>query len=157
MSELTANVLQDMNGWYVSVLPALNMLSLFISGLLIYGIIYSIMKSGWHYWKFDQWLDRAMVQDLPQRRARRAWREAVRLIQNPADRAAWIAALQKADDIVADGLKIKWQEEAGGAEARDARALFKDASRDPDVPLTHEDAIKALRAYKKAIKELEML
>ncbi len=156
MAELTANFMQDGIGWYASILPALNILSLLITGLLAYGIIYSIVKSGWHYWKLDQWLDQAMIQDLPQRRAHRAWREAVRLIQNPADKAAWIAALQKADDIVADGLKIKQQEETEDTEARNARALFRDASQDPDFPLTHEDAIKALRAYKKAIKEVGM-
>lgn len=156
MPELTANFIQDGIGWYASILPALNILSLVITGLLAYGIVYSIVKSGWYYWKIDQWLDQSMAQDLPERRARRAWREAVRLIQSPTDRAAWIAALQKADDIMTEGLKIKMQEEIGDTEAQDARMLFKNASQDPDFPLTHEDAIKALRAYKKAIKELGM-
>ena len=156
MPELTASFIQDAVGWYESVLPTLKIASLIITGLLAYGIVYFLLKSGWHYWKADQWADQAMREDLPQRRARRAWREAVRLIQNPADRAAWITALQKADDIVLDGLKIKKQEEVEDADARDARILFRDASQDPDFPLTHEGAINALRAYKKGIRELGM-
>lgn len=156
MPELTANFIQDMSVWYLSVLPALKLLSLIMSGLLAYGIVYSIVKSGWHYWKMDQLADQMMRADLPQRRARRAWREAVRLIQHSADKAAWIAALQKADDIAAEGLKIKQGEEVDDADAREARALFRKASHDPEFPLTHEDAIKALRAYKKTIKELKM-
>ncbi len=166
MNELTANFIRDIGGWgqegfmiFVSILPALKIISLFISVLLIGAIIHAIRASGYYYWYSDRWADRMGRNDLPQRRAQRAWARAVRLIQNKQDRAQWIAALQQVDKVLEDGLKIK----GDGAviihmnEMNSARKLFTRAFQNTDFPLTHESALQALRSYKKVLKELKMI
>lgn len=177
MPELTASVVQDIgNGWitvvawFDAILPALKLMSLIISGLLIYGVIYAIIKSDYMSWYADRMADKAGMKDLPERRARRGWARAVQLIQNKTDRAAWITALKEADALMNEGLKIKGyqafnaddrvQSAIEGGELRSseemqaAHALYNEAARNPDYAVTHEMAIHALRKYKKVIKEL---
>lgn len=177
MPELTANVLQDIgNGWFIfvawfdAILPALKFMSLIVSGLLIYGAIYAIIKSGYRYWLTDRMVDAAGIKDLPDRRARRGWARAVQLIQNKTDRAAWIEALKEADALMNEGLKIKGYHalnaddrvrcavEAGELqsleEMQSAHALYNQTARTADFMLTHEATVQALRKYKKVIKEL---
>lgn len=177
MPELTASVLQDIgNGWFIvvawfdAILPALKLMSLVVSGLLIYGAIYAILKSGYIRWCSDRMVDKAGMKDLPERRARRSWARAVQLIQNKTDRNAWMDALKKADALMNEGLKIKGYHalnaddrvrcavEAGilpsCEEMQSAHAFYNQTAHTPDFELTHEATVHALRTYKKVIKEL---
>lgn len=177
MPELTASLIQDIGtglftivAWFNAILPALKIISLVVSGFLIYGFIHAIVKSGYVTWLTDRMVDAAGKKDLAERRARRGWARAVRLIQNKKDHAAWIEALQEADAIMNEGLKIQGYMalhaddriqsavDTGALdsleEMQNARALFKQVVQNPDFVLTHDDAIHALRKYKKVIKEL---
>lgn len=177
MPELTASLLQDIGNswliaraWFDAILPALKITSVIISGLCIYGIIHAIVKSDYMTWVIDRMVDMAGSTDVPQQRARREWTRAIRLIQNATDRAAWIEALKKADKIMNEGLKIQGYKalnaddririavETGalntGEEMQNAHALLNQTVQNPNGALTHEMAVRALRTYKKVIKEL---
>lgn len=177
MPELTASLLEDIGtswltlvAWFDMILPALKIMSLVVSSLLIYGILYAIIKSGYMTWYADRMIDTAGIKNLPERRARRGWKHIIQLIQNKTDRALWIEALKEADALMNEGLKIQGYQALNAhdrvrvaaaeeklqscKEMQSAHALYNQAVQDPHCALTHEITVQALRKYKKVIKEL---
>ena len=177
MSELTANFIGDAVGWgqgfvawFLVVLPTLKIISLGISGLFIFATGYSLYQIFLNQLYSDDWLDRMGVKDLPLRRARRAWTNAVRFIQNRNDRAQWVSALGEADGVINEGFKLKGYAgatinerlesatEAGALasleDIQKAHTIFKQASQQKDFSLSHDVAVETLRRYKKGIIEL---
>jgi len=153
---------------YESILPILKGVSLVVSALFIAGTVYSIIQSKYHHLFSDQWMDRLGSKAILARRMRRLWQEAIHNIQKKNDREAWVKAMKNAESIMQEGLKAKGYmatndgeradiaREAGEMETigkmGDARSAYAEAKEELN-PFTHEQAIAALKAYKKVIRE----
>lgn len=154
--------------YYESILPILKGVSLFASALLIAGTAYSIIQSRYHHLFSDRWMDRLGSKDVLARRMRRLWQEAIRGIQKKDDREAWVKAMKNAETVMQEGLRAKgymatndgeramMAREAGEMETleemRAARNAYAEAKEESN-PFIHEQAIAALKAYKKVIRE----
>lgn len=153
---------------YESVLPILKAMSLAISALFVAGTIYSVIQSRYHHLFSDRWMDRLGSKAILKRRMGRLWQEALHDIQKKGDREAWVKAIKNAESIMQEGLKIRGYAATNGneragmareagemetledmAQARNAYAEIKEESN----PFTHEQAVAALKAYKKVIRE----
>ena len=154
--------------WYYAALPFLKGLSFVVSALLAWGIFYAITTSGYLDYTSDLRADRKGGKKTVAQKMRRKWKSAVSHMQNRVSRAEWIAALKDADSIVQEAFRIKGYGalndsdrtriafEAGEyetlSELKEAQTAYKKAKNE-DIPFTHEEAITALRAYKKFIRE----
>lgn len=158
--------------WYYAVLPFLKALSFGISALLVWGIFYAITTSGYLDYTSDLRADRRGGKKTVAQKMRRKWKSAVSHMQNRVSRAEWITALKDADGVTQEAFRIKGYlalndsdrsriaYEAGEYETlpdlKEAQAAYKKAKNE-DIPFTHEEAIAALRAYKKFIRETGIL
>jgi hypothetical protein len=158
--------------WYKTVLPFLKILSLIVSGLLLWGIWYARKMSGYGEWKADQWRDRIGKRDLPQVQARRAWRAIRADIAAPASAESWARALKNAEGLVQEGLRIngymantdderlRIAREAGETAIGDAYIAARSLAQRMNIDAraaSREEAIDALRAYKRVIQALGLL
>lgn len=159
-------------GWYFAILPILKALSFGVCVFLVWGIFYSITTSGYLDYTSDQKTDRRGGKGIVAQKMRRKWKSAVTRMQSRGDRTEWTAALKDAESIVQEGFRVKGYSalndsdrsriayEAGEYETlavlKEAQAAYKKAKNE-DVPFTHEEAIMALRAYKKVIREMGIL
>lgn len=153
---------------YEAVLPILKGISLVVSLLFIAGTVYSIIQSRYHHLFSDRWMDRLGSKDVLARRMRRLWQEAVHGIQKSDNREGWVKAMKNAESIMQEGLKAKGymatndSDRAGMAREAGEMATLEDMhmarnayaeAKEESNPFTHEQAIAALKAYKKVIRE----
>lgn len=158
--------------WYYAVLPALKAVSFGVSAALAWGIFYAVTTSGYLDYQSDARADRRWAKDIVARKMRRKWKAAVARMQDRNSRAEWTAALKDAESVVQEALRIKGYsalndadrsriayetgEYATLSELKEAQTAYKKAKNE-DIPFTHEEAIAALRLYKKVIRETEIL
>ena len=158
--------------WYFAVLPFLQFISFVACAVLVWGIFYAVTTSAYFDYQSDLWVDRAGGKDIVARKMRRKWKSAVARMQNRNNREEWTNALKDAESVVQEGFRIKGYAalndsdrsrmayEAGDYETlpmlKEAQAAYKKA-KNADIPFTHEEAIVALRAYKKVIREIGIL
>ena len=158
--------------WYFALLPFLKFLSFIVCALLVWGIFYSITTSAYYAYVSDQWVDRGGGKGIVARKMRRKWKSAVLQMQNRNSRAEWVASLKDAEAVVQEAFRVKGYAalndndrsriayEAGEYETlpilQEAQAVYKKAKNE-SIPFTHEEAIMALRAYKKFIRETGIL
>ncbi len=158
--------------WYFALLPLLKLLSFAACAVLVWGIFYAITTSAYFDYQSDLWADRAGGKDIVARKMRRKWKSAVARMQNRNDRAEWTNALKDAESVVQEAFRIKGYSAlndgdrsriayaAGEYETlpvlKEAQTAYKKA-KSADIPITHEEAVIALRAYKKFIRETGIL
>lgn len=158
--------------WYYLVLPFLKSVSFVVCAVLVWGIFYAITTSGYLDYTSDLRADRRGGKKTVSQKMRRKWKSAVSHMQNRVSRAEWITAFKDAESVVQEAFRIKGYGalndgdrtriafEAGEYETlpalKEAQAAYKKAKNE-DIPFTHEEAIAALRAYKKFIRETEIL
>jgi len=156
--------------WTISILePALPWLkigSVAVSIVLVFGIIYAVRKSGWLPRKIDEKMHLWRFVDTAKLRIVRKWKKARQLSQsiNPND---WKKALMEADEMLYEILKISGHPGSNAderlesmkpdflsnlEELKNAHDLAGTA-KNPEVEITHEQAIEALRIYKAAFEE----
>ena len=159
-------------GWYYAILPFLKILSFCVSALLAWGIFYAITTSGYLDYMSDRRADRRGGKKTVAQKMRRKWQSAVSKMQNRASHAEWVAAFKDAESVVQEAFRIKGyralndsdrtriayeaREYATLPDLKEAQAAYKKAKNE-DIPFTHEEAIAGLRAYKKFIRETEIL
>ena len=159
-------------GWYYAILPFLKVISFGISALLAWGIFYAITTSGYRDYTSDLKSDRWGGKNTVAQKMRRKWKSAIEHMQNRVSRTEWTASLKDAESIAQEALRIKGYGalndndrsriayEAGEyttlPELKEAQTAYKKAKNE-DIPFTHEEAIAALRAYKKFIRETGIL
>ena len=157
---------------YMAALPFLKAVSFAICAALVWGIFYAITTSGYLDYTSDLRADRRGGKKTVAQKMRRKWKSAVLHMQNRVSRAEWITALKDAESVAQEAFRIKGYGalndsdrsriayEAGEYETlpdlKDAQTAYKKAKNE-DIPFTHEEAITALRAYKKFIRETEIL
>lgn len=158
--------------WYLAFLPFLKFISFGVCALLVWGIFYAITTSGYLDYTGDLKVDRRGGKGIVARKMRRKWKSALSNIQNKVSRAEWIAALKDAESVAQEAFRIKGYgalndtdrsriayetgEYTTLPELKEAQTAYKKAKNE-DIPFTHEEAIAALRAYKKFIRETEIL
>jgi hypothetical protein len=158
--------------WYFSLLPFLKGLSFVVCAILVWGIWYSIATSGYLDYESDLRHDRRGGRHIVARKMRRKWKSALARIQDRNNREEWTAALKDADGVVQEAFRVKGYAalndsdrsriayEAAEYETlpllKEAQAAYKKAKTET-LPFTHEEAVVALRAYKKVIRETGIL
>lgn len=158
--------------WYMAILPFLKFISFGISAALVWGIFYAVTTSAYFDYTSDLRSDRRGGKNTVSQKMRRKWKSAVSHMQNRVSRAEWITALKDAESVAQEAFRIKGygalndsdrsriayeaREYETLPDLKDAQTAYKKAKNE-DIPFTHEEAIAALRAYKKFIRETEIL
>ncbi len=172
LSEDILSVMTWVLGWYYAILPFLKVISFGVSALLAWGIFYAITTSGYRDYTSDLKSDRKGGKNTVAQKMRRKWKSSISKMQNRGNRAEWVAALKDAESIVQEAFRIKGYsalndsdrsriayetgEYATLPDLKEAQTTYKKAKNE-DIPFTHEEAIAGLRAYKKFIRETEIL
>lgn len=166
----TRAILGDMFGPY---LPFLKFWAVVFSGVLMWGIIYTIVGSGYHLKRLDEFADLFLynIVDVGKRRQLRAWRKIVKQAKS-SDPLQWKQAILLADQLFDEILKMSGHR---GATVSDrfqqlprtaisnydqiqAAHRVRDRIRqEADFSLTRDEAITVLKAYEKAFKELGLI
>jgi hypothetical protein len=158
--------------WYYAILPFLKVISFGVSALLAWGIFYAMTTSGYRDYTSDLRADKRGGKITVFQKMRRKWKSAVSKMQNRSNRAEWVAAFKDAESVAQEAFRIKGYSalndsdrsriayEAGEyamlPELKEAQTAYKKAKNE-DIPFTHEEAVAGLRAYKKFIRETEIL
>lgn len=145
--------------------------SLVISAVLLWGIIFAATQSNYFEKRREEWMDYLGYGDVGKRRQLRAWRMIVKKIRSD-DPTQWKLAIMEADRIFDDmikaaGFRAPTSEERYKQITPEFTANFDDiqaahkirnrCAQEPDFMITKEEAIQALRAYKKAFQEFGLL
>lgn len=158
--------------WYMAALPFLKFISFITCAILVWGIFYAITTSGYLDYTGDLRSDRWGGKHTVAKKMRRKWKSAISHMQNRVSRSEWIAAFKDAESVVQEAFRIKGYGalndldrtriafEAGEyttlPELKEAQTAYKKAKNE-DILFTHEEAVMALRAYKKFIRETGIL
>jgi hypothetical protein len=145
--------------------------SVVISGLLLWVIIYSIVRSGWVNKRIEEWMDYLGVGDVGRRRQLKAWNQIVKRMKT-GEMNNWKVAILEADKILDDVIK------ASGYRADTAEERFKQltpeavphlselqqahrvrnrVAQEPDFIISKDDALTALKVYKKVFQHFGLL
>jgi hypothetical protein len=154
-----------------SNLPWLYTVSLLLSGLFLWGIIYIIIKTNYFDLKTEEYMDILGVGNLTRRRSLKGWEQIRKRILS-SEQQDWKIAILEADKILDEILKmsgyigsnlddrlelIKQENLKVLEEIKNAHNVAKQIVEDPVMELTKEDAIISLKSYKKAFIELNLL
>ena len=145
--------------------------SLIISGLLLWGIIFYMVKSNFINMKIEQYMDLLAVGNLPRRRSVRAWQQIKKKLES-GDETNLKLAITEADKILDELLKISGYK----GENMDERLKQLDASQlsnisdvwsahkirsrisqEPDFHINKQEAELIINIYKKSFQELGLI
>lgn len=146
-------------------------LSLIISALLLWGIIYAAGQSNFFEKKIEDWIDYFGYGDVGKRRRLKAWKAILKKMSSavPLD---WKLAVMEADRIFDDmiraaGFRATSTEErfrqilptfvSNFDDIQEAHKIRNRCAQEPDFVITKEEAIRVLRVYKKAFQEFGLL
>ena len=145
--------------------------SLIISGLLVWGIIFTATQSNYLNKRVEEWMDYLGYGDVGKMRRLKAWKQIVRKMRsvNPVD---WKLAVMEADRIFDDMIRAAGYRAVAAddrykqitpefvANFDDIQAVHKIRNRcaqEPDFAISKEEAVGVLRIYKKAFQEFGLL
>ncbi len=158
-------------GFFGPSLPWLIAVSVIVSGLLLWGIFYSIAGSGYVNHKIEEYMDILRVGDVGKRRQLRAWGKIVKAAKSKAS-VLWKKSILEADQIFDEILKMS------GYRGPTVHDRFKQLPREAlsnydeilaahrvrdrvkqelDFALTQEETIQVLKVYEKAFRELGLI
>lgn len=147
------------------------LISLVVSGALLWLCIYCISRSGWLNKRIENWMDYLGRGDVGKRRRLRAWNQIIRRMRTD-EMANWKAAVLEADRLMDDLLtgagyrypnaderfkEIKPEELSNAAQIQEAHRLRNRVAQEPDFAVTKEQTLEILRVYKKAFQEFGLL
>jgi len=157
--------------WMGSVLIWLQFVSILISVILLGWIIYMMMKTNYFSGKIEDYMDTLGIGDLTKRKSLKGWQQIRKRIISTAQQD-WKLAVLEADKIFGEILKmagylgndidkkleILTKDNLSNLDdMKKAHNLSAQIMRDPGMELKKEDAVTALKAYKKAFIELNLL
>src|SRR3989338_330037 len=146
-------------------------ISLVVSLILLWLIVYSLIGSGWVMKKYDNWSDILGVGDMGRRRQLRAWKRIMKQIKK-GDVESWKMAILEADKIFDEILKMSGyrgedvherffqlpQEAISNRDKIVASHEIRDKIlTEPDFTLSNDEALTILRNYQRALKELGLI
>jgi len=158
-------------GFIGPALPWLELSAFFISGLLIWGIIYTAVRSNWLRYKVDDFVDAMNLSDLGKRRTVRDWRAIVEEFKSN-DPNEWKKAILEADKILGEILRLVGYRGSNVHERlsqvtpeflpnierlKTAHEIRERIQREPDFVLNHEEAREILREYAAAFRRLSLI
>ncbi|MDO8466551.1 MAG: hypothetical protein Q7S83_00190 [bacterium] len=147
------------------------LMSLVISGVLLWGIIFTATQSNYLNKRIEEWMDYLGYGDVGKLRRLKAWKQIVKKMASP-NSTDWKLGIMEADRIFDDmiraaGYRAITTEERYKqippefvANFEDIQAAHKIRNRcvqEPDFALSKEEAIKVLRVYKKSFQEFGLL
>lgn len=159
------------NGWLGSSLVWFQLVSVIISGLLFWGIVYLMTKARYFSKKVEDYMDVHGIGNLTKRKSLKGWEQIRKRISSPVQQE-WKIAVLEADTILNEILKmagylgisldkkleILTKENLSNLEEiKKAHLISNQIMKDPGMELKKEDAIIALKSYKKAFVELNLL
>lgn len=159
-------------GIFNPAMPFLYVISIIISGVLLWFTIYCIAGSQYIKSKvIERYMDMHGIGDVGKYRQLKAWKNVIKRMQtnNPSN---WKVAVLEADQLMDDILKASGYRGVGiderfkqaeptvfsnADELRDAHSLRNRIVREAEFELSKEEALKALRIFQKAFKENGLL
>lgn len=147
------------------------LISLVISGALLWGIIYTVSRSGWVNKRVEDWMDYLGVGSVGKRRQLKAWVQIVKRMKTN-NLGNWKVAILEADKILDDILKgggyradttdgrykqLTPDSLSSAAEVQEAHRFRNRVAQEPDFAFTKDEAVTILKAYKKALREFGVL
>lgn len=169
--ELTLNFREEAGRIISSNLLLFQLGSVIISGILIWGTIYAIVRSKWINRKTELWMDYLGVGDVGKRRQLRAWKQIVRKMRSD-DINNWKTAIIDADKILDDivkssGYRADTADErikqlapealSNSEQVKEAHRVRNRAAQEPDFMITKEETLATLKIYKKSFQEFGLL
>lgn len=164
--------LHDLVGnWFNQNLIWLQIVSVLFSGLFLWGIIYILTKVNYFNMKVERYMDILGVGNLTKRRSLKGWEQIKKRIISSSQQD-WKLAVLEADKILGEILKmagylgrdlnkkletLKEGNLSNLEEIKKAHLLANQIMKDPGMELKKEDAIIALKSFKKAFIELNLL
>ncbi len=159
-------------GIFQPAMPFLYVVSVIISGVLLWFTIYCI--SGSQYIKskvIERYMDMHGIGDVGKYRQLKAWKNVIRRMQtgNPSN---WKVAILEADQLMDDILKASGYRGVGvderfkqaepnvfsNADAlREAHSVRNKIMQDPEYALPKDEALKVLRVFQHAFKDNGLL
>ncbi len=146
-------------------------ISLFLSLFFIWATAHVRSLSKQPEFISDEWHLRFGGQDLGRRKFIRLWKNTVKQMQNGSDRAAWTDSLKAGEGVMQEALRVKGyiaptdrertmlalEDSAFGPKdaLHSAQAAYKKAK--SGEPITHQEAIDGLKAYKAVVNDLGIL
>ncbi len=146
-------------------------LSLIISGVLIWGIIYTATESNFFVKRIEEWMDFIGWGDVGKMRQLTAWKRIRRRMRGP-NMSEWKLAIIEADRLMDDllrssGLRALHSDErykqlspenlSNLEELLEAHQIRNRCAQEPDFQLSKEEAIRVLRVFKKSFQEFGLL
>lgn len=159
------------NNWFGSSLVWFQVVSVLISGLLLWGIVYLMTKANYFSGKVEGYMDTLGIGNLTKRKSLKGWEQIKKRIITSVQQE-WKVAVLEADKILNEILKmagylgndlgkkldILTKENLSNLdEIKKAHLLANQIMKDPGMELKKEDAIIALKSFKKAFIELNLL
>ncbi|MDP3052963.1 MAG: hypothetical protein Q8N22_03370 [bacterium] len=146
-------------------------ISLIISGLLLWGIIYCVKKLSFFNSKIEQYMDILRIGDLSKHRSIRGWQQIQKRLQ-AGDEENFKLAITEADRILDELLKIsgyqgKNMDERLGqitqaqlfniSDAWSAHKIKQRILKEEDFHINKQEAELIINIYKKSFQELELI
>ena len=178
MKELASNFFADISSviqlsrdWYLEFLPILQPLSFLVSAILLYGIVYCVIKSGFLLIQIDKWIDALGIKNLNERRATRGWRKIIKRLKTK-DVAQWKLAINEADKIIDEIIKhmnikadtmddrleqVNASQLSNVEEVKSAHRISVNIKINPEFELDHEEAVRLIKVYEKAFREFNLI
>lgn len=156
--------------WLLPNLVWFKIAAVILSGLFAWGVIYIWKKVDYFNKKIEQLMDKYHIGDVMRRQLLKKWKGIRKNISSA--NADWKTAVSEADEMLNEILKmsgylgmdmdkkfklIKPEDLPSLAEVKNAHSLASRIAADPEAELAKEEAIAALKAYKKAFIELNLL
>lgn len=165
----------DFREWFLDffgpALPWLEAISLLISGVLLWLIIFTILQTGYINRRVENFMDWAGVGNVGRRRQLRAWQKILERVKTK-ETASWKIAVLEADKIFDDILKasgylgktaderiqqVKPEALASIEKAKEAHRVARRIAQEPDFAITYPQIIDVLKVYKQVFLELNLL
>jgi len=149
----------------------LEIVSLLLSALFLWGIVYIINKTNYLETKREQFLDVLGGGRVSRRRSLRAWKQIQKRMESE-EQSQWKLAILEADHILDEILKmsgylgIRMEEKlelitpaqlANVDDVKNAHVVRDRIAKDPTYEITHEEAKEVISIYQQSFKELNLI
>lgn len=161
----TGGMLLAPNLWW------LQLLSVLVSALFLWGIVYILSKTQYFAVKKEQFLDILGKGHVSRSRSLKAWRQILERMKSE-EQNQWKLAILEADHILNEILKMSGYlgsrlddkldlitpvQLANIDSVRNAHLMRDKIAKDPTFEITREEAEEVIKIYKQAFKELNLI